>query len=684
VLCEGFPRHEAGAIDARWGVFSVYPDECAGPVCGIVSGERNAAEGVLMMFSFTTLVFVALMAATGNLAGLPDYTPDANAERVSIPADYLWDLTVLFPDDETWMLTLETTRQELEALGTTHDTLDTPEGLAAYMESYFDIELTTNRLSLYASLQKDGDTTNADFIGRHQRALRLTNQVMDEGAVLRQAVLEFDDAELDRAYTQTPALERFRPWIDSLRRRADRILDPEAERVLGLAGDNLWAAIDLNELPSPLETAFGSLVAEMPLPTITDANGDDIQLTFANYGRLRASDDRRVRRDTVAGMFSSLRSFENTFAATLGGQAKFDVFLARSRNYDTALEAYLDKDDLDPAVYLNLIDTVRTHAPALHRYVELRKKVMGVDEIHLYDLYVPMVEGAARDLSYAEGAQVIVDALKPLGEDYSKRLVGIIDPRNGAIDVYPATTKDSGAFSASVYGYRPFIKMNFQDSYDDVSTLAHELGHAMHSSLAMERQPYLTSRYVPFLAEIASTANEVLLSKYMVAHAGSDAERAWYLSELVETIRTTIYRQTLFAEFELRLHELVEAGEPITADKLNAVYGGLIEDYYGPGYTMDADDPVEWAYIPHFYFKYYVFTYATGLASGAAIAEGVAAGDPVARDAYLEMLSGGNSKPPLELLLGAGVDLTKPVAIAAALELFDRTLTELEAILVKE
>lgn len=637
-----------------------------------------------MTLTCSTLMLAAVLASTGNLAGLPDYTPDANAERSTIPEDYLWDLAVLFPDDEAWGATLEATSEKLDALTASHDTLETAEGLAAYMAVYFDIEVTANRLSLYASLQKDGDTTNSEYSSRHQRALKLTGQVMDEGSVLRQAVLDLDSEELARAYTDVPALEEFKPWIDSLRRRADRILDPEAERVLGLAGDNLWAAIDLNELPSPLETAFGSLVAEMPLPTITDPEGEPVQLTFANYGRLRASDDRRVRRDTVAGMFASLRSFENTFAATLGGQARFNVFLARSRNYETALEAYLDKDDLDPEVYLNLINTVRANAPALHRYVELRKKVMGLEQIHLYDLYVPMVEGAARDMSYAEGAGAIVEALKPLGLDYSERLLGIIDPRNGAIDVYPAKTKDSGAFSASVYGTRPFIKMNFQDSYDDVSTLAHELGHALHSSLSMTTQSYLTSRYVPFLAEIASTANEVLLSKYMVAHAGTDAERAWYLSELVETIRTTIYRQTLFAEFELRLHELAEAGVPITADKLNAIYGGLIKDYYGPGYTMDADDPVEWAYIPHFYYKYYVFTYATGLASGAAIAERVSDGDPAARDAYLEMLAGGNSKPPLELLKGAGVDLTKPDAIAAALELFDRTLTELEAILAKE
>jgi len=637
-----------------------------------------------MTMTFSTLLFAAALASSGNLADLPGYTPDANAARSSIPAVYRWDLTVLFPDDETWTVTLEATQEALAALAATSDTLDSADGLASFMAAYFDIELTANRLSLYAALQKDGDTTNPVYTSRQQQALKLTAKIMDLGSTLRQAVLDYDAAALRQAYEDVPALTTYRPWIDSLRRRSDRILDPEAERVLGLAGDNLWAAIDLNELPSPLENAFASLIAEMPLPIIKDAEGQEVQLTFANYGRLRASDDRRVRRDAVAGMFSALRHFENTFAATLGGQAMFNVFLARARNYDTALEAYLDKDDLDPAVYHNLIDTVRAHTSALHRYVELRKKVMGLDEVHIYDLYVPMVEGTARDLSYAEGAQIIIDALEPLGQDYSERLVGLIDPRNGAIDVYPAATKESGAFSSSVYGTRPFVKMNFQDSYDDVSTLAHELGHAMHSTLSMENQPYLTSRYVPFLAEIASTANEILLSEYMVDHATSEAEKAWILSELVETIRTTIYRQTLFAEFELRLHELVEAGEPVTAEKLDAIYGGLISDYYGTGFTMDANDPVEWAYIPHFYFKYYVFTYATGLASGAAIAEKIATGDTAARDAYLEMLSSGNSKPPLELLKDAGVDLTKPDAIAAALELFDRTLTELEAILVKE
>jgi oligoendopeptidase F len=457
-----------------------------------------------------------------------------------------------------------------------------------------------------------------------------------------------------------------------------------AEGVLSLAGDVLWAAIDLNELPSSSEQAFIALRSELPLPSISDQEGEQVQLTLANYIGFRSSTDRRVRRDAVAALFGTLTGLENTIAATLGGQAQFSVFLARSRGYDTALEAYLDKDQLDPAIYHTLIDTVRAHAPALHRYVELRKRIMGVDELHLYDLYVPMVEGGDRDIPYAEGAKMMLESMAPLGDEYRAIVRWLLDPATGCVDVFPSRDKDSGASSNSVYGVHPFIKMNYLNRFDDVSTLTHELGHAVHTHLSNSSEPYLSSRYVPFLAEVASTCNEALLSKYMIANATSDSERAWLLSELAEGIRTTIYRQTLFAEFELAVHRLAEAGEPITADSLNSIYAGLLRDYYGPGYTIDPHDSIEWAYIPHLYYKYYVFVYATGMSSGIAIAERISGGEAGAAEALLEMLSGGNSKPPLELLEGAGIDLTRPDAIASALELFDRTVAQLEELLLDQ
>jgi oligoendopeptidase F len=408
-----------------------------------------------------------------------------------------------------------------------------------------------------------------------------------------------------------------------------------------------------------------------------------VQLNLANYGRLRASSDRNVRREAVSTIFKSLKGYENTFATTLGEQAEFSLFLSRARGYKTVLDAYMDKDDLDPAVYLNLIKTVRAHTDALHRYIQLRKKVFGFDEIHLYDLYIPIVAEVAYESDYNNAAGTVVEALKPLGDDYISKLEEGLNPANGWIDVYPCRDKNSGAFSSSTYGIHPYVKMNFQNTYNDVSTLAHEYGHAMHSYYAMSSQPYLTYRYVPFLAEIASTCNEALLSHYMIQNAASDRQKAWLLSELLETIRTTIYRQTLFAEFELKLHQLAEAGEPINAVKLNQIYAELLRTYYGPDYTIDENDSIEWAYIPHFYYKYYVFTYATGLSCGITFSEKIINEGEGAREAYLGMLKGGSSKPPLVLLREAGIDLTKPQAIETALKLFDGTLEELRNLLAK-
>jgi len=634
------------------------------------------------------IILGIVLAAVGAMAetpgDLPPYTPDANAERESIPAVYQWNLEDLYVDEIQWETAYNQTVVELAELGAVHDSLTEVNVLADYLRRFFDLELAGNRLTLYANLSSITDTTDQTALARHQRALKLTNAIMDESAVLREAVLSLSDAELEAAYLEEPDLEAFRPAIDRLRRRADRVLDAEAEWVLGLAGDNLWAAIDLNEIPSPVERAFQSLRSEMQLPTITDDDGEEVPLTFANYGRFRASSDRKVREQAVESMFQTLRAYENTFAATLGGQAELDVTFARARGYDTALEAYFDKDDIDPAVYRTLIETVRAHVPALHRYVELRKQVMGLDEVRIYDLYVPLVASAAREMTYAEGAEAILESLQPLGPEYLTEVGWLVNPVNGGVDVYPSKRKESGAFSSSVYGVHPFIKMNFQDEFDDVSTLAHELGHAMHTQLTNANQPYLRSRYSMLLAEVASTANEMLLSQYMVAHTESKAERVWLLTELAEGIRQTIYRQTLFAEFELRLHELVEAGEPVTASRLNEIYAGLIADYYGPGFTMGTNDGIEWAYIRHFYYKYYVYSYATGMASAIAIADKIGSGEPGATEAYLEMLKGGNSAPPVAMLAAAGADLTKPDDIAAALERFDGIVTELDELLLED
>jgi len=343
----------------------------------------------------------------------------------------------------------------------------------------------------------------------------------------------------------------------------------------------------------------------------------------------------------------------------------------------------MDKDDIDEKVYDNLVSTVNANLAPLHRYVRLRKQIMGVPDLHIYDMYTPMVAAVPMHFAYEDALRILPEALAPLGPDYVKVLSTGLNVDNGWLDLYPHKDKKSGAFCSSVFGVHPFVKMNYFEEYDDLSTLAHEFGHAMHSDLAMTNQPYVTSGYSAFLAEIASTTNEKLLSDYLLEHAKTDDERLYLLNAMVDRIRTTIYRQALFAEFEDAAHKAAEKGEPLTAELLNKKYGALIKAYYGPDFTMGENDDVEWAYIPHFYYKYYVYSYATGLSSGIAIAGKVKSEGAPARDAYLSMLKGGTSKPPLELLRGAGVDLTRPDAIVAAARLMDDTLGQMEQLIAR-
>jgi oligoendopeptidase F len=315
--------------------------------------------------------------------------------------------------------------------------------------------------------------------------------------------------------------------------------------------------------------------------------------------------------------------------------------------------------------------------------VALRKKVMALDEVHLCDLYVPLVPGVAKAVPFEEALRILPEALKPLGADYGRVLAEGLNPRSGWVDLYPHKDKESGASSSSVYGPHPWLQMNYQNSLDDLSTLAHEFGHALHSHLAMRAQSYPDFRYTTLLAEIASTCNESLLSDYLVARAKDPAEKAYLLVERLESIRTTIFRQTMFAEFERSVHAAAEAGTPVTAALLDEKYSELVRRYYGPSYTADPNDGMEWAYVDHFFYKYYVYTYATGLSSGIAIADRVRQQGEPAVQAYLGMLRGGCSKPPLELLKGAGVDLTTPAPVEAAMKTFERTLTEVETLLAK-
>ncbi|MBW2530040.1 MAG: oligoendopeptidase F [Deltaproteobacteria bacterium] len=625
----------------------------------------------------------ATAAPVAPAAGTESMGIDANQERSQIAERYKWKLDPIFPGDEGFEQGLKQVATMRADVARYRGKLVDPAKLAECLKLYFDTRLLTRKLTLYAALRFDSHQKSAELQGLHEQSQKALHELMSQASFIRQEVMALDDRAMDRAYRRAPALAEYRPYLDELRRRRMRVLGGEAERVLALAGDNLWAEIDLNEIPSDIEKVIKALRAEIVLPTIKDEQGAEVQLTLANFGKYRGSSDRRVRRDTVEAFFATLRSYQSTFAAALAGQMKLNVQFARSRGYDTALEAYLDKDNIDPEVYRSLIRSIGANVAPLHRYVRLRKKLMNVDELHIYDLYAPMVKGSKMQVPYDEALEIMPKALAPLGDEYLSALRTGLAPQNGWVDVFPHKDKESGAFSIDVYGIHPYIKMNYFGEVDDFSTLAHEFGHAIHSHLSMTNQPYMTASYAPFIAEIASTLNEKLLSDYLLERASNDDERLYILNNLVETIRTTIYRQTLFAEFELLAHTAVERGEALTAEFFNRTYQSLIRKYYGPDFTLGPNDELEWAYIPHFYYKYYVFAYATGLSSGIALADRVKTGGATAREAYLGMLRGGSSKPPLVLLKEAGVDLTKPDAIEAAAKLLDQTLGRLETILAQ-
>jgi len=617
-------------------------------------------------------------------AGTPAETrfvPDANLERSAVPDAYKWKLDPLFADDAAFEKGLADAAAMRRRLASYSGKLEDPAALRGCLDLYFDTRLLTNKLSLYGNLRYVGDQASTPLQALRDKGLAALDELMSMASFIRQQVLVVADATLEAAYAKEPGLARYRPYIDEMRRRRARVLDAGAERVLSLAGDNLWAEIDLNEIPSDHEKTHAALMTDLVLPEIRDAGGAEVQLTLSNYARYRASADRRVRKEAVEGLFGALSTYRHALAAALAGQMRLDAFMARARGYDTALDAYLDKDDIDPQVYRNLIAAIHDNLKPLHDYVALRRKVMGLPDIHIYDLYTPLVAGVTMDIPYDEAASILPAALAPLGDDYVSILRRGLDPANGWIDLYPNRNKESGAFSSSVYRIHPFVKMNYQDSYPDLSTLAHEMGHALHSTLASRTQPYVTAGYANFIAEIASTVNEKLLSDHMLERADSDDERLYLLNRLLESLRTTIYRQTLFAEFELLAHTAAEQGTPITADFLDDTYRRLIAQYYGPDLTIDPHDAVEWAYIPHFYYKYYVYAYATGLSSGVVLAERVRSGDPAKRDAYLGMLQAGSSKPPLAILKDAGVDLTKPEAIVTAARLMEETIRRMEEII---
>jgi oligoendopeptidase F len=527
------------------------------------------------------------------------------------------------------------------------------------------------RLFVYAHMRLHEDSANSTYQALADRITSLANELNTASAYVTPELLSLSQERLDAFLAEEPALQVYRHALDEINRQRAHILPAEQEALLAQASE-------LGNAPERIYEMFSN--ADLKLPNVRDEQGDEVQLTQGNYvARFLENHDREVRRGAFQAMLGTYEAYRNTIAATLAAQVKRDVFFARARHYSSSLEAALDGNNIPVSVYDNLIATVDRNLPVLHRYLTLRKRLLGLDELHMYDLYVPMVREVEYKVPFAEAQERVGRALAPLGTEYVAALSDGF--RSRWIDVYENEGKRSGAYSWGSFGTQPFVLLNYQASMDSMFTLAHEMGHSMHSFFTWRNQPYPYSSYTLFVAEVASTLNEALMTNYLLQTTEDRALRLYVINHALETYRTTLYRQTLFAEFERDIHQRAEGGEALTPELLNAIFMGLNDKYYGPVAAVDELIGIEWARIPHFYSSFYVYQYATGISASAALAHQILTeGEPAVRR-YLRFLSAGSSDYSINLLRDAGVDLSTPQPIQEALDTFGRYLDELERML---
>ncbi len=521
----------------------------------------------------------------------------------------------------------------------------------------------------YAERLSDVDTTNQKHLAMKQKMFAVYANVSSRLAFINPEILETPEETLVRFYQEEEKLEFYRKWIDEIWRLKPHSLSADMEKLLASANE-------ICENPSQTFSMFNN--ADVKFPEVTDENGEKIRITQGRFVQLLESADRRVRKETFERYYEIYRQFINTMASTYSGQVKQLIFNARARKYSSTLETAVNANNVSPKVYENLVKTVNANLDKLHHYVRLRKKCLGVEELHMYDIYTPMIPDAAKKVSFEEAKETVLKALAPLGEDYIAKVKEGFE--NRWIDIYENEGKRGGAYSAGVYGTHPYVLLNYNGTLDNMFTLAHEMGHAMHSYYSNEAQPYIYSQYKIFVAEVASTCNEILLMEYLLKNTTDKKERAYLLNHYLDSFKGTVYRQTQFAEFEMRTNRMVEDGESLTAETLNQTYLELNKKYYGADMVSDDEIALEWARIPHFYYNFYVYQYATGFSSAVAIAHNILENGAPAVEQYKKFLSGGCSMAPVELLKIAGVDITEPKSIQDALDVFGGIIDELEAL----
>ncbi len=586
--------------------------------------------------------------------------------RNQVEALYTWNLKDIYENEKAFEEEYKSAEADIEKIPTFRDNMmKSADDLKTALDFYYSVALKVERLYIYAMLYKSEDNGNPKAQSLEGRAVNLYVALNSKSAFIEPLILS--DTEKLTEFIEAAELKSYKRMLSELLRRSKHILSEREEEILA----------KLSDAASTPKNAFEMLESvDMTFPDTLGENGENVPLSHGMYGVLVKSKNRDVRKAVFENYFGEFNKYINTFAATYSGSVKTDAFFASVKNYESSLEAGLFSAGVPTEVYKNLISSVRKSLPIMEKYISLRKKALGLSELEMFDLYPPIVKTKEQKLSYSEAKTLVLEALKPLGERYSELLKRAFSER--WIDVYENKGKTTGAFSCGMYGVHPFVLLNYTNTLDDAFTVAHELGHAMHSYLSDEAQEYHNSDYTIMAAEVASTVNEVLLTLYLLKTETDKAKKAWVLNHFLESFRATVFRQTLFAEFELRVHEQQESGEPITAESLNKLYKEINEEYY-KGVKVSDLYSIEWARIPHFYNAFYVYQYATGFSAAVSIAKRIVeTGDT---KGYLEFLKTGGSDFPIEELKLAGVDLSKPETIENAMKLFDETIEELKNLL---
>lgn len=614
---------------------------------------------------------IALPPLTGATA--PGVQPSANAVRSELPEAYRWNLDALFDSLERWQ----------EAFGDLQAKLKTVElckgklGKSAAqtlecLKSLFTLKNRLDELSAFAFQDWSVAMTQQVPQEIKEKSVGLSARLQELSSFVDPELRAVPVKKWEAMVQKDGELAQYDFHYKDLKRREKHLLATSEEALLA-------QTIPMREGPYNIMQA---MTQEMDFPTIKDEAGNEVVVNFASFPKYRGSKNREVRKQAVTGFFSTLNRNRNTLASSLATSVKGAVFEARARGYSSSLEMSLDTDNVPVAVYDNLLKTTGDNLErTLHRYVAFRKKLLGLEEIHYYDMYNPLFPKMSKEYNYDEALKLMSSSLTPMGDDYLAILNSGMAPGSGWADVYPHKDKKGGAYCNAAYGTHPFVFLNYMNELDDVFTTAHEFGHAMHFYLSSQAQPYPTADAPIFLAEIASTFHEEMLLTFLLKNTTSDEEKLVLLNKRIENIRLTITRQTMFAEFEKLLHAEVESGGAITADRLNTIYKDLLVKYFGKQFTLDDTDAVEWAYIPHFYYNFYVYKYSTGLMSSIVFNSRIVEGKPGARRQYLGLLRAGGSDHPLAILEKGGIDFKDSSIVASTYELFARTLDEIERLL---